>query len=68
MVLEEPPAPAERVEVGRAAAGARRLFSFWRSGIVGRESSSKGISGVEVHYLDNAGQGWMRGITARYRL
>lgn len=34
MVLEEPPAPAERVEVGRAAAGARRLFSFWRSGIV----------------------------------
>lgn len=24
MVLEEPPAPAERVEVGRAAAGARR--------------------------------------------
>lgn len=34
MVLEEPPAPAARVEVGRAAAGARRLFLFRQPGIV----------------------------------
>lgn len=58
MVLEEPPAPAARVEVGRAAAGARRLFHF-----DGQALSYKSNCGLDI-----VGQGWMRVITAKYRL
>lgn len=48
MVFEEPPAPAERVELGRAAAGARRRTALAPWGLAtANEEDCPGVEGDE---------------------